>query len=316
LYLISERLLSATSDKHIYESTSVVLTCADTEFKATGKIIKNNGFKDIEETFNNFMKCKDEQEQAKEEKALPELSENQSFTVTADIAEHYIAPPKPYTEDTLLSAMERAGNSDYDTDEVERKGLGTPATRASIIETLIKRGYIERNKKQILSTEKGKSVIKAVPQKIKSAKMTAEWENRLVLISKGQSDSNGFMSDINDFVKNIISDTKPIEEMKSVFNEKEVIGICPRCKSNIYEGKLNFYCENKECKFALWKKNKFWETKNKEITKTAAKALLKNGKVHYKDLYSSDKNKTYEADILLDDTGNYVNFKLEFMKKG
>lgn len=214
--------------------------------------------------------------------------------------------------------MERAGNSEYDTDEVERKGLGTPATRASIIEKIILTGYAERNKNQIISTEKGRNIIKIVPEKIKSASMTADWENQLVLISKGQADSDEFINSINTYISTIISDTQAdtsIKESISSLPEKEVIGKCPRCGAEIYEGKLNFYCSNKECQFALWKKNKFFESKKKTITKAVAKKLLSDGKVHFKDLYSETTNKTYEADIFLDDTSDkYVNFKLEFNK--
>ncbi len=313
-YMIAARLLSATSSVHTYESTSVKLDCGGTEFSAKGRSIVKQGFKTVEQRFMSYIKCKNEDE--KQEPVLPELNEGNSYKISADISEHYTQPPKPYTEDTLLAAMERAGNDAYDTDEVERKGLGTPATRAGIIETLISRDFITRNKKQLLSTEKGKSIIKAIPDTLKSPKMTAEWENKLVLISKGQLDSDEFMTGIADFVKSIISDTSASEDMKKALNDKEIIGICPRCHSNIYEGKLNFYCENKDCEFALWKKNKFWESKKKEITKAAAKTLLSKGKVHFKDLYSEKTDKTYEADILLDDTGGkYVNFKLEFSKK-
>lgn len=313
-YMIAARLLSATSSVHTYESTSVKLDCGGTEFSAKGRSIVEQGFKIVEQRFMSYIKCKDEDE--KQEPVLPELNEGNSYKISADISEHYTQPPKPYTEDTLLAAMERAGNDAYDTDEVERKGLGTPATRAGIIETLISRDFISRNKKQLLSTEKGKSIIKAIPDTLKSPKMTAEWENKLVLISKGQLDSDEFMTGIADFVRSIISETTVVSDMKNIFSDREVIGICPRCHSNIYEGKLNFYCENKDCEFALWKKNKFWESKKKEITKAAAKTLLSKGKVHFKDLYSEKTDKTYEADILLDDTGGkYVNFKLEFSKK-
>ncbi len=151
LYLIASRLLSATADKYIYESTNITLKCANTDFYANGKTVVQKGFKDVEEKFNNFMKCK-ENEEKETEATLPDIKEGQQFPVEADISEHYTQPPKPYTEDTLLSAMERAGNEDYETDDVERKGLGTPATRAGIIETLIKRDYIQRNKKQLITT--------------------------------------------------------------------------------------------------------------------------------------------------------------------
>lgn len=312
LYLISIRLLSSTSSKHIYESTSVKLVCSDREFTASGKKILEKGYKAIEEQFYSLVKIKSED---KTENILPEIKEGDVFDVTAETAERFTKSPKPYTEDTLLSAMERSGNDDYDTDEVEKKGLGTPATRAAIIETLIERGYVSRNKKQLISTPKGQSIIKAVPDSVKSSKLTAEWENILVLISKGKADSNKFMTGIADFVKRIIAETSVDSDMKKIFNDREVIGICPRCKCNIYEGKQNFFCENKDCDFALWKNNKFFQSKKKVLTKAYAKTLLEKGRVHIKDLYSAEKNKNYAADIILDDTGKYINFKLDFDKK-
>ena len=156
-----------------------------------------------------------------------------------------------------------------------------------------------------------------MPDKLKSAKLTADWENKLVLVSKGSFSDSEFMQGITEFVVDIVGNTETTTaEATKAFNDREVIGKCPRCGNNVYEGKLNFYCENKECEFTLWKKNKFWETKKKEITKAAAKALLSKGKVRVKDLYSEKTGKTYEADILLDDTGGkYVNFKMEFPEK-
>lgn len=198
----------------------------------------------------------------------------------------------------------------------ERKGLGTPATRAGIIENLIYRGYVIREKKSLVSTPKGKALISIMPEKLKSAEMTAEWENRLSLIAKGQADSGSFMTDIADYVKNIIKTTGIVENMKESFNERKAIGVCPRCGSKIYEGKLNFYCENRDCSFVLWKENKFFSSKRTSITKDIAVQLLEKGKVHFKDLYSEKTGKTYEADIILDDTGGkYVNFKLMFADK-
>ena len=317
LYMIAHRLLTATAAPFEYESTQIKLNCADAEFKASGRTVTNNGYKAVEENFKNFLNCKEEETEDKDEKTLPEVKEQQAINASAAVAEHYTTPPKPYTEDTLLSAMERAGNNDYDTDEVERKGLGTPATRAGIIEGIITRGYVERNKKQLISTDKGKSLVKILPDKLKSAKLTADWENKLVLVSKGSFSDSEFMQGITEFVVDIVGNTETTTaEATKAFNDREVIGKCPRCGNNVYEGKLNFYCENKECEFTLWKKNKFWETKKKEITKAAAKALLSKGKVRVKDLYSEKTGKTYEADILLDDTGGkYVNFKMEFPEK-
>lgn len=316
LYLIAERLLTATAEKYVYEDTKVILDCQGIKFTAKGKIPLNMGFKEIAKAFADYVIKPEDVKADSHRNSLPEISEGRSFAVTAELSEHYTSPPKPFTEDTLLAAMENAGNSDYNTDEAERKGLGTPATRASIIETIITRGYAERKGKSLTSTEKGKNIIKIMPEKLCSPKMTAEWENRLVLISKGQADSETFMKDISDFIKLITETTTAESSMKDFFNEREIIGVCPRCGSKIYEGKLNFYCENKDCSFILWKENKFFSSKKKSITKPVAAALLEKGRVHFKDLYSEKTGKTYEADIILDDTGEkYVNFKMEFPQK-
>ncbi|MCD8216125.1 MAG: DNA topoisomerase 3 [Clostridiales bacterium] len=319
LCLISERLLTATADKYEYENTSAVLECNGTLFSASGKTVISKGFKAIEENFSDFIKVKafnNNEVSEKKVSHLPVINKGDVFAVTSKLEEHYTTPPKPFTEDTLLAAMERAGNAAYDNDYVERKGLGTPATRAGIIENLIYRGYVVREKKNLVSTPKGKALISIMPEKLKSAEMTAEWENRLSLIAKGQADSSSFMRDIVDYVKNIIKTTGIVENMKESFNERKAIGVCPRCGSKIYEGKLNFYCENRDCSFALWKENKFFSSKRKSITKDVAVQLLEKGKVHFKDLYSEKMGKTYEADIILDDTGDkYVNFKLIFADK-
>lgn len=312
LLLISSRLLCAVADRYEYESSAITLECCDITFKAKGKTVTNEGYRQIEESFFSFIKSKPDD--MEKETALPYISLGSEYNATSKIVEKYTQPPKPYTEDTLLSAMERAGNLDYNTYEVERKGLGTPATRAGIIETIISRGYAERKKRQIISTEKGRRLIECVPEKLTSAKLTAEWENRLVLISKGKADSKEFMNDIRAFVAGIVSDTV-ISADTSIFASREIIGKCPRCGSVVYEGKSNYYCSDKSCSFILWKKNKFFTSKKKEITKVVAKKLLTEGKVHFKDLYSENTGKTFEADILLDDIGTYVNFKLEFPKK-
>lgn len=312
LYLISERLLTATAERYEYENSTITLNCNDVIFKAKGKTVTNKGYRQIDDNFFHFIKSKPEE--TEKETSLPNIYIDSQYNATAKIVENYTKPPKPYTEDTLLSAMERAGNNDYDTDEVERKGLGTPATRASIIETIISRGYAERKNKQLIATNKGNKLIECIPEKLKSAKLTAEWENRLVLISKGQADSKSFIADIKNFVSELVSDTTITADI-NIFSEREIIGKCPRCNSDIYEGQQNFYCSNEECTFKLWKKDRFFKTKKKEITKSVAKKLLTDSKVHFKDLYSERTGKIYEADVILDDTNTYVNFRLEFNKK-
>ena len=311
LYLISNSLLCATGEKYVCENTKVILRCCDVNFYAGGNVIINQGYKCTETAFLAFLKVTDNDK--KEKEPLPDISEEQEYNVTSKITEHNTKPPVPFTEDTLLSAMERAGNEDYETDEVERKGLGTPATRAAVIETIIARGYVERQKKQLRPTERGKLLISIVPEALRSAKMTAEWENRLVLISKGQAAPDSFMQDIKAFVKSIVSETSVVDELKDSFSTREVIGICPRCGKPVYEGKLNFYCSDKACDFALWKSNKYFEAFKKTLTKAAAKTFLEKGRVHYKDLWSKNKNKTFEADIVMDaNSGKYVNFSLDF----
>ena len=201
LYLVSAGLLMAVSPKYEYESTSILLKCVDCDFKAVGKQVTNKGFKEISEQFAAHTRSQKENE---DDNILPYVVSGDEFSVTAKVLEHFTQPPKPYTEDTLLSAMESAGSSDYIETDIERKGLGTPATRAGIIETLLKRDYIKRNNKQLISTEKGRSLIDTVPEALKSAKMTADWENELSLIAKGKSDSTAFMAEITELVKSIV----------------------------------------------------------------------------------------------------------------
>ncbi len=313
LWLLSQRLIAATGEKHLYRNTTATLDCNGILFFAKGKSIIQSGFKATEERFGAFIKQSDSGEQSKE-KILPKLSEGQEFAATAKLAEHLSSPPKAYTEDTLLSAMERAGNEDYETEDAERKGLGTPATRAGIIETIIARGYVQRKGKNLISTERGRNLVKIVPEPLKSAKMTADWENRLTLISKGQAEDKAFMSDIISFVEDIISKTTVNEDMKETFSSREAIGRCPRCGSPVYEGKQNFYCSNKSCDFALWKDNKYFQAFKKTITKAVAKALLEKGRVHFKDLWSKNKNKAFEADIVMDanNGSKYPSFSLDF----
>ncbi len=204
LYIICARLLTATAPKHEYEVTTVTLSSTGCDFTATGRVIKNGGFKDVEKQFLSMTKGKSNNNEDTEN-ILPNISEDMVYPVVPTVVEHETTPPKHYSEDTLLSAMENAGNNDFIEDCYERKGLGTPATRANIIETLIKRGYVERKGKQLISTDKGAKVVFSVPEILRSAKMTAEWENELSQIAKDKADSKAFMHHIENFVKIILS---------------------------------------------------------------------------------------------------------------
>ena len=319
LFLIANKLLCATSDKYVYETVTAEISCGGYSFTARGRNNVSDGWKAIEQRFKSYQKCKDEDE---EEIISLAFTEGDSFTVTSDVSEHFTQPPKHFTEDTLLSAMERAGqrdaapNSDFvgDTVQPERTGLGTPATRASIIEKLTKSGFIKREKKNLIVTDSGKDLISIMPDIVKSAALTAEWENSLSLMAQGKFTSEQFMADISRLTNEIITVAKSnVDESKVTPNSGgEVIGVCPRCKKNIIETPKAYSCEDRSCCFVLWKDNKFFLAAKKAFTKEMAKALIKDGKIAVKGLYSQKSGRNYDATVCLDDTGTYVNFKLEF----
>jgi len=321
LGLIAVRLLCAVGETHLRSTVSVVLDCEGHSFTAKGITVLHNGWRSIDEAFRSSLKNKPE-EDAADDASLPELAEGDIFdSVTATIKEGHTSPPKRYTEDSLLSAMETAGAEDMPED-AERRGLGTPATRAGVIEKLVKSGFIERKKKQLHPTEKGINLIKVLPDTVKSAKLTAEWEHRLGEIERGTLSDSVFMEDIAEMTRSIVRDhSEPIDEYKALFAtavpEGKSIGDCPRCTSAVIESQKGFFCSNRACAFAFWKDNRFFATKKKTITKTIATALLKEGRIFMSGLHSSKTGKTYDATIVLDDTGDkYVNFKLEFGQHG
>lgn len=251
LALAANRLLCATGEKHEYETVKAEFRCNDSVFTVSGKSVTRNGWKDFEAAFRRSYKTTEDKE--KEEKKLPELSEGMTFAgVQTKVSEHFTQPPKHFTEDSLLSAMERAGAEDMG-DEVERRGLGTPATRADIIEKLVKDGFVKREKKQMLPTEDGVKLITVLPDVVKSPKLTADWENELTLVSKGEIPAEQFMSGIEDMVRNLVQTYHSIsDEQKSMFEggtqqagTKEALGKCPKCGGDVVKGKFGAYCKNK-----------------------------------------------------------------------
>ena len=312
LLLLSMKLLSATAQPYRYEAVTASFSCGVT-FTAKGKTVTNEGFKELERRFRATLKAKPEDGKTPKENALPELSEGQEITAKAALTEHDTTPPKAYTEDTLLSAMERAGSGDI-SEDAERKGLGTPATRAAVLEKLVQAGFVERKNKQLIPTKDGKNLVAVLPDILTSPKLTAEWENALTEIAKGNADPDSFMQDIEAMAAGLVKDHAAVsEEHKKLFApERKEIGKCPRCGSPVYEGKKNFYCSSRECQFSMWKNDRFFESKKKELTATVAAALLSKGKASMKGLYSEKTGKTYDADVLLTDTGDkYVNYKIE-----
>ena len=324
LTLLAVRLLCATTQANRFEAVTAILDCQGHTFTAKGKTILQSGWKEVERIHRMSIRQSETEHRENEDAALPVLKEGQTFeAVSASLREGKTSPPKHYTEDTLLSAMETAGAEDMPED-AERKGLGTPATRAATLEKLVSAGFVQRKKKQLIPTEKGKNLIAVLPDNIKSPILTAEWESMLKQVEHGELSATSFMDQIADMSRTLVKEhTAPEERFADLFPSSkgtvhEAVGVCPRCGAPVYEGKKGFFCDNRECSFALWKDNRFFSSKKKSITKSVAAALLKEGRISMSGLYSEKTGKTYDAEVILDDTGGkYVNFKLEFpIKKG
>ena len=312
LNLVCSKLLCAIAAPHEYETVTAVFSCAGNEFTAKGKTVLILGWKEIDQQFRSTLKA-DGEEETETLNTLPELTEGQSYSVVSDISEHFTSPPKAYTEDTLLSAMERAGAEDMP-ENAERKGLGTPATRAAILEKLVQMGFVQRKGKQLVPTKDGINLAVVLPESLTSPALTAEWENRLTEIAKGNADADEFMAEIEAQVRQLVKTYSCISaDKQNLFqSERVIIGKCPRCSENVYEGKKNFYCGNRSCQFVMWKNDRFFEQRKKAFTPKIAAALLKNGKAKVKGLYSEKTGKTYDATVLLADTGGkYVNYRVE-----
>ena len=235
------------------------------------------------------------------------------------LSEHFTSPPKSYSEDTLLSAMETAGNDSFDED-TEKKGLGTPATRAEMIEKLVRNDFVRRKGKQLIPTEDGMALVQILPEEVKSPKMTADWENALKQIEKGEISAEEFMEGITKMIRDLVTkygsgnpvDKNPFTGFASGKPQREELGKCPRCGSPVFEGNKNFYCSNRACSFCLWKESKWLSGMKKKLNKKMAIALLKDGRVHVTGLYSQKKGRNFDAYLVMEDTGTYVNYSLDF----
>lgn len=320
LTLAGARLLFAAAQPHVYEETTAVFSCADTAFAAKGKTVISEGWKELERRFRLTLKRKPDTEDEENDLMLdvPPFAEGQSFeSPPAAVTEHDTTPPKPHTESSLLSAMERAENEETDKD-AERKGLGTPATRAAVIEKLIKGGFIERKGKQLTPTKNGKALTAILPDALTSPLLTAEWENALLEIARGNADADSFMRDIQSMVQELVAAAPALTDTdKARFKgEKKVIGKCPRCGADVCEGRKNYYCTDTGCAFVMWKNDSFFEERKTAFTPKIAAELLKSGKAKVKKLYSPKTGKTYDGTVLLADTGGkYVNYKVAIQKE-
>lgn len=318
MMLICQQLVQATGEEYLYEQTDITVKCQEHDFKARGKIPVQMGFKEVEKAFKQLCVKAEPVEEKEKETSIPAGYEEgmRLFPVKAEKTTHYTSPPKPFNEDTLLAAMETAGNKEFDS-ETEKKGLGTPATRASIIEKLVSSGYAQRKGKQILPSTEGKELVKVMPEYLKSAVMTAEWENQLLMMEKGQITDTQFMGEITFLVRKILEVCReiPEEERRRFQTAREVIGKCPVCGCDVFEVKQNFYCSNRQCDFALWKENRFLGSMEKNLDKKMARELLDKACTHVKGLYSKKKDMKFDADLLLTLEDGKPRFHLEFPKK-
>lgn len=317
MILIGQQVIQAVGEDYLYEQTDVTVNCQKNEFTARGKTAVQMGFKDVEKAFRSHC-VKTEKEDSDRQLEIPYGYQKgmQLFNVKAETSIHYTSPPKSFNEDTLLAAMETAGNKEFD-EKTEKKGLGTPATRASTIEKLVASGYAQRKGKQIIPTAEGRELIRVMPENLKSAGLTAEWENRLLLMERGELNGEQFMDDIVTMLEEILNGCRkiPEEERNRFQTAKELIGKCPVCGSDIFEGKRNFYCSNRQCDFALWKDNRFLEGMEKKLDKKMAKELLDKACTHVKGLYSKKKDARFDADLLMTLENGKPKFHLEFPKR-
>ena len=305
--LIAKQVLRAVCDSFRYRETVAVISCGDHTITAKGKIVENTGWK----IYN-------EKEQT--DKVLPELADGDELKVAnAEIKEGTTKPPSHFTEDSLLSAMEVAGAKDMP-DDAERKGLGTPATRAGIIEKLIATGFVERKKAKktvnLVPAHTGVSLITVLPEQLQSPLLTAEWEHKLKMVEHGELDADAFMAEISRMVSDLVKTYSVIKGAEVLFpSGRDVIGKCPRCGGDVTESKKGFFCESNDCRFGLWRDNKFLTGKKITLTKKMVATLLKDGKIPVKGIFSEKTGKSYDATLVMSDDGAKTIYSLDFGKK-
>lgn len=304
LRLVSRQILCAVSEPFRYAETVAVLDCGGHIFTVKGRETLADGWKAYTENETN-------------DRILPELKENAEYFVkSVSLKEGTTTPPAHFTEDSLLHAMETAGKEEMPED-AERKGLGTPATRAAILEKLIRNGFVERKKSKksvnLIPTHAAFSLITVLPEQLKSPLLTAEWEYRLKQIEHGKLNADEFLSDIADMLSDLTKNYHAVQGAEVLFpSGRDVIGRCPRCGSEVTESKKGFFCENTQCRFGMWRDNKFWKSKHVTLTKAQASEMLQGKRVHMKDLYSEKTGRTYDAYVKLDDNGEFVRYRMEF----
>ena len=309
LRLIAARLLCAVGEPHRYAETTLTTICAGEEFTAKGKEVLEEGWKAVERKV-----LADILNRKQELTALPNAAENECGILNAELKEGQTTPPKHFTEDTLLHAMETA-SADSMPEGVERQGIGTPATRAATIEKLVQKGFLERKgtkkTKVLLPTDKGKALITVMPEEIQSPEMTADWETKLLQIERGEMEPETFMTEIKEMISSLVTTTEAAKGANALMKNK-IIGVCPNCGKPVVEREKGWFCENRECRFVLWKDNAFFKRLGKRLDSHVADKLLRDGRVRLKDCKSA-KGKTYNATVLLScEADGRSKFSLEF----
>ena len=314
LRLIAARLLCAVGEPHRYAETTLTTICAGEEFTVKGKVVLSEGWKAMDRKMLGELLGKQ-----KEQAALPDVQEQSQCSIAgAELKEGQTSPPKHFTEDTLLHAMETA-SADSMPEGVERQGIGTPATRAATIEKLVQKGFLERKgikkTKVLLPTDKGKALITVMPEEIQSPEMTADWETKLLQIERSEMEPETFMTEIKEIISSLVTTTEAAKGANALMKNK-IIGVCPNCGANVVEREKGWFCENRECRFVLWKDNAFFKRLGKRLDAHVADKLLRDGRVRLKDCKSA-KGKTYNATVLLScETDGRSKFSLEFENGG
>ena len=306
--LIVWKMQQAVQPPYIYEDVLVTVCCQDRKFTAKYKNVLQSGHTAMPVPFA-------EQEKSKDASLPNDLEQGMVIPVVRAEKKHgFTSPPKVYTEDTLLSAMETAGNKEFEKD-TEKKGLGTPATRAAILEKLVSSGYVQRKGKQMIPTEDGVAAIRNIPDYLKSASMTAEWENDLLRMERGEIKPHDFMQGIHGLIDKMLADLRQIPtDAAAPHHNKVSVGSCPVCGNPVHESKLSFCCADRSCKFALWKESRYLANMRKTLDKKMAADLLKKGRTHVKDFYSAKKDKTFAADLVMRVEEGRAQYSLEFPK--
>ena len=318
LRLVAARLLAAVGEPYRYAETTVQMECAGTVFTAKGKTVLAEGWKAVERAVLGDTAEKDKEKL----EILPEVQERETMPVLdAQLKEGKTSPPKHYTEDTLLSAMETAGKEELPK-EAERRGIGTPATRAGIIEKLVKKGFLAREgsgkTKNLIPTEKGRALIAVMPEEIQSPAMTADWEQKLLQIERGELEPETFMDEIEQMVASLVETSEAVKGASMLMkNNSKIVGVCPHCGAEVAEREKGWFCTNRECRFVIWKDNAFFKRLGKHITGQLVDKLLRNGRARLKDCKSQRTGKTYNASVLMTTgTDGRPQFSLEFENEG